>query len=109
MGRIRGRYDDMLIVRGVNLYPSEVERILLSTGEVAPYYQIVLDRPRAMDEMTVLCEPVRADVDRTELQGRLEHALQAETGLSMVVQVLPRDGVARSEGKAIRVVDHRPR
>jgi phenylacetate-CoA ligase len=99
----------MMIVRGVNLYPSEVERILLGTGEVAPYYQIVLDRPRTMDEMTVLCEPLRDDVDRAGLQTRLARTLWDETGLKMTVQVLPRDSVPRGEGKAIRVVDHRPR
>jgi phenylacetate-CoA ligase len=109
MRRVRGRYDDMMIVRGVNLYPSEVERILLGTGEVAPYYQIVLDRPRTMDEMTVLCEPLRDDVDRAGLQTRLARTLWDETGLKMTVQVLPRDSVPRGEGKAIRVVDHRPR
>jgi phenylacetate-CoA ligase len=109
MSRIKGRYDDMLIVRGINLYPSEVERILLGSGEVAPYYQLVLDRPRALDELTVLCEAARDDVDRDQLQVRLAQALLAETGLTMQVQVLPRDGVPRSDGKAIRVVDHRPR
>jgi phenylacetate-CoA ligase len=108
MRRVRGRYDDMLIVRGVNLYPSEVERILLSTGEVAPHYQIVLDRPRTMDVMTVLCEPVRDDIDRDALQTRLVHALREETGLTMKVQVLPRDAIPRSDGKAVRVIDHRP-
>jgi phenylacetate-CoA ligase len=109
MRRVRGRYDDMMIVRGVNLYPSEVERILLGTGEVAPYYQIVLDRPRTMDEMTVLCESLRDDVDRDGLQTRLARALWDATGLKMTVQVLPRDGVPRSDGKAVRVIDHRPR
>jgi phenylacetate-CoA ligase len=110
MSRVRGRYDDMLIVRGVNLYPSEVERILLSTGEVAPHYQLVVERPGALDELTVVCEPASDaldQADRESIRGRLERALLAETGLSVTVQVVPRDGVARSEGKAIRVVDRR--
>src|SRR5690242_8787090 len=57
MARVRGRYDDMLIIRGVNLYPSEVERVLLRVPDVAPHYQLVVERPGAMDELTVLCEP----------------------------------------------------
>jgi phenylacetate-CoA ligase len=108
MGRIRGRIDDMLIIRGVNLYPSEVERVLLSVGEVAPHYQLVVDRPEAMDELTVLCEP-QAPVDANGLRQRVEYALREATGLSMLVKVLEPGGVPRSEGKAVRVVDNRPR
>jgi phenylacetate-CoA ligase len=108
MSRIRGRHDDMLIVRGVNLYPSEVERILLSHGDVAPHYQLVLKRPGAMDELTLLCEPARDGVDCDSLRSRLERALYDQTGLSINVQVLERDRVPRSEGKAVRVVDRRP-
>jgi phenylacetate-CoA ligase len=108
MSRIRGRIDDMLIIRGVNLYPSEVERVLLSVGEVAPHYQLVVERPEAMDEVTVLCEPL-APVDVAGLRRRVEHALREATGLSMLVKVLEPGGVPRSEGKAVRVVDNRPR
>ena len=108
MGRIRGRIDDMLIIRGVNLYPSEVERVLLSVGDVAPHYQLVIERPEAMDELTVLCEPLTA-VDPDGLRRRVEHALREATGLSMLVKVLEPGGVPRSEGKAVRVVDNRPR
>ena len=108
MARVRGRYDDMLIIRGVNLYPSEVERVLLSVGEVAPHYQLVVERPEAMDEVTVLCEPL-APVDVAGLRRRVEHALREATGLSMLVKVLEPGGVPRSEGKAVRVVDNRPR
>ena len=109
MSRIKGRYDDMLIIRGVNLYPSEVERILLSVGDVAPHYQLVVDRPGTLDELTLLCEPAREGLDRGLLQSRLQHALREQTGLSIAVQVLERDRVPRSEGKAVRVVDRRPR
>jgi phenylacetate-CoA ligase len=108
MARVRGRYDDMLIIRGVNLYPSEVERVLLKLGDVAPHYQLLVERPGAMDELTVLCEPAVEALDIALLQQRIERALHAETGLSMVVQVLDRGAVPRSEGKAVRVVDKRP-
>jgi phenylacetate-CoA ligase len=106
MARVRGRYDDMLIIRGVNLYPSEVERVLLGTGEVGPHYQLIVERPGAMDELTVLCEPAAAGA---ATGARIERALREATGLSMHVQLLERGGVPRSEGKAVRVIDRRPR
>src|SRR2546422_139721 len=52
MARVRGRLDDMLIIRGVNLYPSEIERVLLAVRDVAPYYQVLVDRPGTLDELT---------------------------------------------------------
>ena len=114
MARIRGRIDDMLIIRGVNLYPSEIERVLLSLGEVAPHYQLVVERPEAMDELTVLCEAAfeagseaGSKVDAEGLRRRIENALREATGLSMLVKVLEPGGVPRSEGKAVRVVDKR--
>jgi phenylacetate-CoA ligase len=108
MARVRGRRDDMLIIRGVNLYPSEVERILLGVGDVAPHYQLVVERPAAMDELTVLCEPAHAGIDTAALSGRIQRALHAETGLTIAVQVLAVGAVPRSEGKAVRVIDRRP-
>jgi phenylacetate-CoA ligase len=106
MARVRGRYDDMLIIRGVNLYPSEVERVLLNTGEVGPHYQLIVERPGVMDELTVLCEPAAAGA---ATGARIERALHEATGLSMHVKLLERGGVPRSEGKAVRVIDRRPR
>ena len=107
MARVRGRFDDMLIIRGVNLYPSEVERVLLSLGDVAPHYQLVVERPGTMDELKVLCEPTVDLADSTGLQVRIQRALREATGLSMEVHVLAPGGVPRSEGKAVRVVDRR--
>ncbi len=108
MARVRARYDDMLIIRGVNLYPSEVERILLSDGGVAPHYQLVVERPETMDELIVLCEPAESERDEEALRRRLERALHAETNLRMAVRVLAAGSVPRSEGKAVRVIDRRP-
>lgn len=112
MARVRARYDDMLIVRGVNLYPSEVERILLSDGAVAAHYQLVVERPQTMDELTVLCEPAASPAgsreDRGSVRQRLERALHDQTGLRIAVQLLEPGAVPRSEGKAVRVVDRRP-
>jgi phenylacetate-CoA ligase len=109
MARVRGRYDDMLIIRGVNLYPSEVERVLLGVGDVAPYYQMIVDRPGVLDELTVLCEPASDAADDDGLAPRIERALREATGLSMLIRVLAPGEVARSEGKAVRVVDNRPK
>jgi phenylacetate-CoA ligase len=109
MARVRGRIDDMLIIRGVNLYPSEVERVLLGVGDVTPHYQLVVDRPGTMDELTVLCEPATATPDTGPLARRIERALREATGLGILVQVLEPGGVPRSEGKAVRVVEKRPK
>jgi phenylacetate-CoA ligase len=109
MARVRGRYDDMLIIRGVNLYPSEVERILLGVDGVAPHYQLFVDRSEgSLDELTVTCEAVDETVDTDGLERRVRAALHQETGLTMTVQVLGVGTVPRSEGKAVRVVDRRP-
>jgi phenylacetate-CoA ligase len=107
MARIRGRYDDMLIIRGVNLYPSEVERVLLQVGDVLPHYQLVVTRPGALDEVCLRCEPASTDVDREALRRRVQRALHEQTGLSFAVDVLDPRTLPRSEGKALRVVDHR--
>jgi phenylacetate-CoA ligase len=107
MARVRGRSDDMLIIRGVNLYPSEVERVLLTVADAAPHYQLVLERPAAMDELTLLCEPACESADTDALRTRIEHAMHAALGLTLHVQVLERGAVQRSEGKAVRVIDRR--
>jgi phenylacetate-CoA ligase len=109
MSRVRGRHDDMLIIRGVNLYPSEVERILLEVGDLGPHYQLIVERPGSLDELSLLCEPVRDGLDPDQLQSRLHHALREQIGLSITVRILEREAVPRSEGKAVRVVDRRPR
>jgi phenylacetate-CoA ligase len=107
MSAVRGRRDDMLIIRGVNLYPSEVERILLAVAGIAPHYQLVLRRDGGLDQVTVQCEPATADADHAELTARAERALHEHTGLSLRVELLGRGSVPRSEGKAVRVVDRR--
>jgi phenylacetate-CoA ligase len=107
MSAVRGRQDDMLIIRGVNLYPSEVEQVLLGVAGVAPHYQLVVDRPRTMDELTVHCEPAGDALDRDELIEAVRDALQERTGISVGVELFPPGSVPRSEGKAVRVVDRR--
>ena len=105
---LRGRRDDMITVRGVNLYPSNVEHLLLSVPDVAPHYQLVVDRLGAMDEVTVHCEPVSPEVDTEALRTTVETVLHEHTGIRITVELLEPGGVPRSEGKAVRVVDRRP-
>jgi AMP-binding enzyme C-terminal domain len=107
MSAVRGRRDDMLIVRGVNLYPSEVERILLAVDGIAPHYQLILRREGALDELTVRCEPAGAGAGGARLAARAEHALREETGITIRVELLGPGSVPRSEGKAVRVIDER--
>lgn len=104
---LRGRRDDMVIVRGVNVYPSNVEHALLSLPDAAPHYQVVVERSGSMDELTVQCEPVGAGVDSAGLQGDAERVLREHLGIRVRVDVLAPGTVPRSEGKAVRVVDRR--
>ena len=73
----------MLIIRGVNLYPSEVERVLLGVGEVSPHYQLIVDRPAALDELSVVCEPASADAHMDSLRSRIARALREASGLAV--------------------------
>ena len=104
---LRGRRDDMVIVRGVNVYPSNVEHALLSVPEAAPHYQLVVERSGPMDELTVQCEPAGAEVDSAGLRTDAERVLREHLGIRVTVDVLEPGAVPRSEGKAVRVVDRR--
>lgn len=122
--RIRGRCDEMLIVRGVNLYPAEVERVLLQIPEVSEQYRLVLDRPGAMDQLTLeieLATPPGGNLrglresspagDRRPEEGALADRIQAqikrELGVSATVRLLAPGTLPRAEGKAKRVLDLR--
>lgn len=100
MSRVVGRTDDMLVIRGVNVFPSEIERVLLGVEGLAPHYQLVVDRAGRLDELTV---QVEGDVDAAPVREGLERAL----GLSARVEVVSAGSIPRSEGKALRVVDRR--
>jgi phenylacetate-CoA ligase len=104
---LRGRRDDMIIVRGVNVYPSNVEHALLSVPDAAPHYQLVVERSGAMDELTVQCEPTDTSVDVAALHAAVEHELHEQLGIRVRADVLACGAVPRSEGKAVRVVDRR--
>ncbi len=113
MRRVRGRRDDMLIIRGVNFYPSEVERVLLKFDEVLPFYEIVVDRPTALDRLTVRveCQPRFIDIPSLgqELAAKLQEAISDYCAVRAEINLLPVGALTRSEGKALRVVDKRPK
>ncbi len=105
---LRGRQDDMLIVRGVNLHPSHIEHVLLSVAGAAPNYRLIVERPGPLDELTLECEPADAETDWVRLRVALERELREQTGLRIAVAVCARGTLPPSEGKAVRVVDRRP-
>jgi phenylacetate-CoA ligase len=112
MDRLVGRTDDMIIVRGVNVFPSQIETVLLQMGELEPHYQIVVDRSVAtMDELDVLVEApaeVIGNQDRlVQIEKRLGHEVQSALGIVCKVKLVGPREIARSEGKAVRVVDKR--
>jgi phenylacetate-CoA ligase len=104
---LRGRLDDMLIVRGVNIYPSTVEHVLLQADGVAPHYRLIVERPGPLDELILECEPDGTGEDPGALRARLEQLLREHTGLRITVRVAQPGTIPRSEGKAVRVVDRR--
>jgi len=105
MSAVKGRRDDMLIVRGVNLYPSQIEHVLLSQPGIAPHYQLVVERPEQLDEVTIHCEPAGEPSDG--LADTVRRAIREQIGVSIGVQLLAPGEVPRSEGKAVRVIDRR--
>jgi phenylacetate-coenzyme A ligase PaaK-like adenylate-forming protein len=114
MSKVTGRRDDMLVIRGVNVYPSEVEAVLLAERAVAPHYLLVVDRTEAMPRLLVACElaagwTICADTDEAERErvaAEVAAALLQRLGLTTEVRVLPAGTIPRVElGKAQRVVE----
>jgi phenylacetate-CoA ligase len=112
MSRVVGRTDDMLIIRGVNVFPSQVEEALLRVEGTAPHYLIEVSRPGAMDEVTVHVEMRSQDFsdrmsDMQALKDRIDREIQSITGVRMNISLDMPNTLERSVGKAVRVVDHR--
>ena len=108
--RITGRTDDMLIIRGVNVYPSQIEAVLLGLPGIAPHYQLVLERRGQMDELTVEVETLFQDEARhAEIEIRVCHQIKTMIGVSAAVVAKKPGEVPRSQGKAVRVRDLRPK
>jgi phenylacetate-CoA ligase len=112
MKKITGRSDDMLIIRGVNLFPSQIEHVLLEMGETSAHYMLYVDRENNLDTLELKVEldetrMVDTIKDLQNLSRKIEHALNSAIGLSVKVTLVEPKTIARSEGKAIRVVDNR--
>ena len=112
MSKPAGRTDDMLIIRGVNVFPSQIESVLLSIGEVQPHYQIVVDRVNNLDTMTIEIEISEStftdnvkgiEAFERKVGGRINSVL----GVGAKIRLVEPKSVARSEGKAKRVIDNR--
>ncbi len=116
IGKITGRSDDMLIIRGVNVFPTQIEELILRMPRLAPHYQLIVTRDGHLDQIEVLAE-VRFDLatsvtasETTALTIELQNAIKTYVGITTRVSVLPPDSVERTlTGKAKRVIDRRPK
>jgi phenylacetate-CoA ligase len=115
MGKIVGRSDDMLIIRGVNVFPTQIEELVLQHGKLSPLYQIVVSREGALDQVEVLVELQAAHADQSGdglagIAQWLQHHVKSLVGISTRVTVMPPNSVERTQtGKARRVIDKRPK
>jgi phenylacetate-CoA ligase len=114
MDKITGRSDDMMIIRGVNVFPSQIEEEILKLKECSPHYQIELYTAKQMDKMRVLVELKPRygqiqDDERALVAGKLAHNIKSYIGVTSTIELRDEGGVARSEGKAVRIVDKRSR
>jgi phenylacetate-CoA ligase len=110
MGKIVGRSDDMLIIRGVNLFPTQIEEIVLQHGQLGGQYQLVVTRNGQLDKLKVRCElqPQHARADAHEIARTLEHRIKTLCGVSCKVDVCEPEALERTlTGKARRVIDQR--
>jgi len=112
MGKIMGRTDDMLIIRGVNVFPSQIEDVLLGFAELSPHYIIYVDRPKDMDVLTVEAEATEKLFNQgwdalKEMEGKVKKGLAEALYVSSNVNIKEPLGIQRSQGKAVRVVDRR--
>ena len=118
MARIKGRTDDMLIIKGVNVFPSQLEAALLTVQDLAPHYQLLVDRRGAFPTLAVHVEPAEqvvqewggfepASAQVTALSARVADCLRGHLGLNPEVAVVAPKTIPRSEGKAVRVVERR--
>jgi phenylacetate-CoA ligase len=112
MHRILGRTDDMLIIRGINVFPTQIESALLEIGETEPHYMLVVDRQKQLDELEVWVE-VSEDLFSDEvrkmehLESRIKQKIESSLGIGVRVKLVEPKTIPRSEGKAKRVVDRR--
>jgi phenylacetate-CoA ligase len=114
MDKITGRSDDMLIIRGVNVFPTQIEELILKQPRLAPHYVLEVSRPEHLDELEVLVEmkpefAQAAPAEREAAARELQHHIKSYIGVSARVRVVELGGIERSVGKAKRVIDKRPK
>jgi phenylacetate-CoA ligase len=112
MTKPAGRTDDMLIIRGVNVFPSQIESVLLNFGDVAPHYIIIVDRVDNLDTLEVQVEMSPAffsdEVRKIEeLESNIRREIESVLGLAARIRLVEPKSIERSEGKAKRVIDKR--
>lgn len=112
MNRVSGRSDDMLIIRGVNVFPSQIESVLMEMDDVEPHYQLIVDREGNLDTLTVLVEVGEKlfsdEVRRLQnLERKIGENIKEYLGVSAKIKLVEPKVIARSEGKAVRVIDNR--
>ena len=112
MEKITGRSDDMIILRGVNVFPTQIEEQLMRIASLAPHFQIELTRDDRLDVMTVHTEasnPDASDTDKQQSAKQLSDFIKQSIGISVQVKVAESGAIARSQGKAVRTIDNRPK
>ncbi|GAA4391317.1 phenylacetate--CoA ligase PaaK [Tsukamurella soli] len=111
MEKVTGRTDDMIILRGVNLFPTQIEELILGIDALAPQFQCILTRPGRMDELTVRVEhrPDAPSGAHTPAGAALQRLIKDKIGVTVAVDVVGPGGLERSVGKARRLLDRRPR
>ncbi|HEY0879662.1 MAG TPA: phenylacetate--CoA ligase [Zeimonas sp.] len=109
--RVTGRNDDMLIIRGVNVYPSQVEAVLVGLPDVAPHYQLVVERKGSLDQVSIEAEaqPGVPESEYARIGKQITHQVKSMNGISTAVEVKKPGEIPRSQGKAVRVRDLRPK
>jgi len=110
MEKVTGRSDDMMIVRGVNVFPAQLEELVLAVAGLGPHYQIVLERDGRLDNMTLLVEALPTHTEkaaRRTASDDLARRIKERVGVTATVQVTDPGSVERSAGKAVRVIDRR--
>ena len=109
--KITGRSDDMLIIRGVNVFPTQIEELILKHDALVPHYQLEISRPHVLDEMVVVVErsPASGSAEGDKAGAKLAHLVKSLIGVTAEVRVVAPGSIERSLGKAKRVIDKRPK
>jgi phenylacetate-CoA ligase len=112
MERVSGRTADMLIIRGVNVFPSQIESVLVTVEGIEPHYEIVVSRTGSLDDIEIRVE-VSEEIFSDEVRGledlrkKISHEIESVLGLTATIRLVEPKSIARSEGKAKRVIDNR--